>query len=238
MTSVTLSTTSVTGDLKQKLEKIAAAGFTGIELNETDLIGYFGSAKNIGDIAASLGLSIEILKPFHDFEGLSGTEHKEKFQQLDHKLSLMGDLQAKILLIGSSTHKNASGDKEKIIEDMSKLAERVESAGFKAAYMALPWAKHIKKETQALEIINAVNNPTLGLALNSYFSLADGSQSARLRDISGDRIFHVQLSDAPRLDFDISRLKSHFGLLPSQGGLNLESFIRVLVRKQHKREQY
>ena len=40
----------------------------------------------------------------------------------------------------------------------------------------------------------------------------------------------MQLSDAPALDFDISHLKSHFGLLPGQGGLNLASFVRVLAR--------
>ena len=96
--------------------------------------------------------------------------------------------------------------------------------------MALPWARHITTELQALEIVRAVDSVAFGLALNSFFSLAGGEQAARLRDIPGDRIFHVQLSDAPALDFDITRLKSHFSLLPGQGGLNLSSFVRIVAR--------
>ena len=230
MTRVTLSTTSVLGDLRHRIEKISQAGFQGVELNEPDLTGNFGTAKEIGHFAYELGISIDVLKPFHDFEGLSGIEHEKACQRLEQKLALMHDLQAKTLLIGSSTCKDASNDSEKIIADMSKLAEHVHREGFRAAYIALPWAQHITKETEAYDIIKAVDHPSLGLALNSYFSLADGSQAAKLRDISGQHIFHVQLSDAPSLNFDISQLKSHFGLLPGQGGLNLESFIKILVR--------
>ena len=230
MTRLSVATTHVSGDLVQKLEQIAAAGFTGIELYEPDLTGFSRSAQEVGELARSLGLDIEVLQPFHDFEGLRGDARKAAFARLDHKLDLMKALGARTLLIGTSTHPDAVSDTAQIVEDFREVAGRVQRAGCRAALIALPWAQHITTELLALEIVQAVDSVTFGLALNSFFSLAGGEQAARLRDIPGDRIFHIQLSDAPAPGFDMTRLKRHFSLLPGQGGLNLSSFVRIVAR--------
>lgn len=230
MTRLSIATTSVPGDLPAKLETIAAAGFNGIELYEPDLTGFAGSAREVGAQASALGLAVEVLQPFHDFEGLSGAAREAALARLDRKLELMSALGAKTLLVGTSTDPDASSDPDAVTCDFGDLADRAGQAGCRAALIALPWARHITTELAALEIVEAVDSPHLGLALNSFFSLADGSQSARLRDIPGNRIFHVQLSDAPAFDFDVTRLKSQFGLLPGQGGLNLASFVRIIAR--------
>ena len=230
--SLCVATTSVPGDLSAKLEAIAEAGFDAVELHEPDLMGYAGTAKEVAQKARTLGLSIEVLQPFHDFEGQRGEARQHAFARLEQKLGLMNDLGARTLLIGAST--SSEEDRDQIIADFTELAEIASAKGVRAALIALPWARQITKETQALEIVAAVDHPNFGLALNSFFSLADGSQAARLRDVPGDKLFHVQLSDAPGVDFDISGLKSHFGLLPGQGDLNLESFVRVLARAGYK----
>jgi len=230
MTRLSVATTHVPGDLVQKLEQIAAAGFTGIELYQPDLTGFSRSAQEVGELARSLGLDIEVLQPFHDFEGLRGDARKAAFARLDHKLDLMKALGARTLLIGTSTHPDAVSDTAQIVEDFRELAGRVQRAGCRAALIALPWAQHITTELQALEIVQAVDSVAFGLALNSFFSLTGGEQAARLRDIPGDRIFHIQLSDAPAPGFDMTRLKRHVSLLPGQGGLNLFSFVRIVAR--------
>ena len=234
MTRLSIATTNVPGDLPQKLERIAAAGFTGIELYEPDLTGFSRSAKEVGKLAQSLGLDVEVLQPFHDFEGLSEDARKAVFARLDHKLDMMTALRARTLLIGTSTHPDAASDIAQLVEDFRELADRVGRAGCRAALIALPWARHITTELQALEIVQAVDSDVFGLGLNSFYSLAAGEQAARLRDIPGDRIFHVQLSDAPVLDFDNTRQKGHFSLLPGQGGLNLSSFVRIVARSGYR----
>jgi 4-hydroxyphenylpyruvate dioxygenase len=216
--------------LPTKLEMIAAAGFSGVELYEPDLTGFSGAVDQIAKKAVELGLGIDVFQPFHDFEGLVGPERDAAFARLDQKLNLVDGLSAKTLLVGTSTRKDATADFDTIVADFSKLADRVAEKGCRAALIALPWAAHVRNELEALRIVEAVDKPQFGLALNSFFSLADGSQAARLRDIPGERIFHVQLSDAPKFDYDITRLKSHFGLLPGQGELNLPSFVRILSR--------
>lgn len=230
MTQLTIATTSVPGDLLQKLETIAAAGFSGVELHEPDLTGFSGSAKDVARHAAKLGLTLDVFQPFDDFEGLSGPERVAAFARLDQKLGLMQDLGAKTLLVATSTRKEAFTDHDALVDDFKEMAKRAGKVGCRAALIALPWAAHVIRELDAFELVEAVDSPHFGLALNSFFSLADGSKSARLRDIPGDRVFHVHMSDAPAVDFDISHIKSHFGLLPGQGGLNLASFVRVLAR--------
>ena len=138
MTRLSVATTNVPGDLPQKLEQIAAAGFTGIELYEPDLTGFAGSAEEVGKLARSLGLEIEVLQPFHDFEGLSGEAREAAFARLDHKLDVMTALGAQTLLIGASTHPDAVSDVAQTVEDFRELAGRVERAGCRAALIALP----------------------------------------------------------------------------------------------------
>lgn len=224
-----MATTSVPGDLATKLETIASAGFTGVELYEPDLTGFAGTPEAVRDLAKSFGLSIDLFQPFHDFEGLAGRSRDRAFDRLERKLDVMAALDATTLLVGSSTHPDASGETETILADLCQLAERVGKRGIKAALIALPWARHIQTETRAVEFVARVDSPHLGIAVNSFFSLADGSKPARLRDIPGARLFHVQLSDAPAFDFDIRKLKRLFGMLPGQGSLNLGSFVRVLA---------
>lgn len=230
MTRLTVATTSVPGGLLQKLDAIAAAGFSGLELYEPDLTGYPGTAEEVRAHAESLGLAIEVFQPFHDFEGLEGAERDAAFARLDQKLSVMQTLGATTLLVGTTTRKDAATNPEILTADLAELVNRVGKAGCRAALIALPWAHHTRTEMEALALVETIDSPYLGLALNSFFSLSDGSQAARLRTIPGERIFHVQLADAPALDFDISHLKSHFCLLPGQGGLNLSSFVQVLAR--------
>ena len=133
MTRLSIATTNVPGDLSQKLEQIAAAGFTGIELYEPDLTGHSRSADEVGGLVRSLGLDIEVLQPFHDFEGLSGDARKAAFARLDHKLDVMKALGARTLLAGTSTRLDATSDSAQIVEDFRELADRAERAGCRAA---------------------------------------------------------------------------------------------------------
>ena len=227
--TLSIATTSVPGDLRHKLESIAAAGFHGVELHEPDFTGFDGTAEDVAKLVADLGLEITLLQPFHDIEGLEGDERTQAFDRLEAKFTLMQALGTGLLLIGANSLEQAAGERDALVADLAEIAARAGAHGLRVAYLARPWARHIRSDTEALGLVEAVDSPHLGLALNSFFSLADGSKPARLRDVPGSRVFHVQLSDAPRLDFDIRRMKRHFGLLPGQGGLNLAGLVRVLA---------
>jgi 4-hydroxyphenylpyruvate dioxygenase len=225
--SLSISTTSIPGDLGEKLTAIAEAGFTGIELHEPDFTGYHGSAAELAAQVSGMGLRINLLKSFNDLEGWQGKERTRAFDRLERKFDLMQALGTDLMLVGASSLET---DDATTSADLTEAAERAGKRGLRLAYLALPWAGHVQTDDHALALVEKIDSPHLGLALNSYFSLADGTKPAQLRHIPGARIFHVQLSDAPRAQGDIRGLKRHFGLLPGQGALNLAGFIKVLAR--------
>ncbi len=227
---LSISTNSIPGSLREKLEAIAEAGFSGVELHDPDLTGFTGSPTEVRSITEDLGLGLNMLQPFHDLEGHAGSSRRRVFDRLEHKFDLMQELGTDLLLVTSSTS-GATGDgMGSAVDDLSEACERAEARSLRLAYLGLPWAGTVPTDLEALQVIEAVNRPGLGLAVNAVFSLADGSKPARLRDIPGDRLFHVQLSDAPRLESDTRRLRGQLALLPGLGVLNLAGLVRVLVR--------
>ena len=65
-----IATVSISGELSDKLQAIAAAGFDGVEIFENDLLTFGGSPAEAGQLARDLGLAITLFQPFRDFEGL------------------------------------------------------------------------------------------------------------------------------------------------------------------------
>ncbi|MGH6861213.1 MAG: sugar phosphate isomerase/epimerase family protein, partial [Phyllobacterium sp.] len=65
-----IATVSISGDLKQKLEAIAAAGFDGVEIFENDFLAFDESPAQVGDMIRDHGLEISLFQPFRDFEGM------------------------------------------------------------------------------------------------------------------------------------------------------------------------
>ncbi len=228
--TLSIGTTFVPGDLRTKLAAIAAAGFGGVELFDPDFTCFDGSATELARVADDLGLRIDLLQPFCDLEGLADSPRIRAFDRLERKFDLMQTLGVDLLLLCSSTHAAASDDPARAAADLADLAERAVSRDLRVAYMALPWARHIRTEMAALELVRRIDSPGLGIGLNSSFSLAGGAKPARLRDLPGERIFHVQLLDAPALDMDLRHLTKHFGALPGQGDLNLAGFVRIVAK--------
>ncbi|WP_298849107.1 sugar phosphate isomerase/epimerase and 4-hydroxyphenylpyruvate domain-containing protein [uncultured Ruegeria sp.] len=231
---LSVSTTSIPGNLADKLRAIAEAGFDGVELHEPDLTAFDGPPSRIREIASDVGLKICLLQPFHNLECQTGGARQRAFDRLRRKLDLMTALGTDLLLVGSAFDVEESATQDQVIADLSEATDIAKDMGLRLAYMGLPWSDLNHSDAQALRVVETIDSPHFGLALNSFFSLADGTKPACLRDIPGERLFHVQLSDAPRFEMDIRKLKRHFGLLPGLGSLNLAGFVRVLARAGYK----
>lgn len=227
---LSIATSAVPGDLPQKLEAIAAAGFAGVDLADPDFTGFNGTASDLAEVVAGHGLILTALSPFDGLDGLQGPDRARAFDRLERVFDRMEMLGTGLLVLRASSHPEADPKRDRVQEDLSELATRAKARKLRVAYQALPWARTLTRETDATEVIAEIGNPALGLGLNSLYSLADGSRPARLGGIEGDQIFHVQLSDAPRLDMGLRYLAHHYQMLPGQGDLNLAGFVRVLAR--------
>ncbi len=67
-----IATVSISGDLREKLAAIAAAGFDGVEIFETDFLTFDGTPRDVGQMVRDHGLAITVYQPFRDFEGHAG----------------------------------------------------------------------------------------------------------------------------------------------------------------------
>jgi len=77
--------------------------------------------------------------------------------------------------------------------------------------------------------VRRADHPAVGLVLDSFHILARGTDLGAIRAIPGDRIFLVQLADAPLLQMDYLSWSRHFRNFPGQGELPVLDFMEALT---------
>ena len=72
--------------------------------------------------------------------------------------------------------------------------------------------------------------------LDTFHTYARKTDLAPLRSIPGDRIFLVQLADAPWLDMDVLSWSRHFRCFPGQGDMPVVEFMQAVMATGYDRE--
>lgn len=187
---LTIPTGVVPGDMASKLNAIAAVGFDAIDLSLSDVAQFDGDLAALADLVAKAGLSIA---------SIGAVPSGASMALIKAKIEMAQTLGAGILILDVKEEVPTNLPSP----DRVKLALRPTRA----------------TEAAVLEYITAQGDPRVGLALNAFEMLGDGSRPARLRDLDGASVFHVALWDGPNAP-----------MLPGQGTLNLGGLARVLAR--------
>ena len=224
-----IATVSISGDLREKLAAIAAAGFDGVEIFENDFLAFDGSPADVGAMVRDHGLEISLFQPFRDFEGMPGPQRGRAFDRAERKFDLMGELGADLILVCSNVSPLALGGIDRAAGDFRELGERAARRGIRIGYEALAWGRHVSDHRDAWEIVRRADHPNVGLILDSFHTLARKIDPASIRSIPGDRIFFVQLADAPMIDMDLLYWSRHFRNMPGQGDLDIREFMRAIA---------
>lgn len=224
-----IATVSIAGDLRDKLTAIAKAGFDGVEIFEQDFVTYDGAPRDVGALVADHGLKIDLFQPFRDFEGLAGAARLRAFDRAERKFDLMEELGTDLLLVSSTTSPEALGGIDRIAADFGELGERAAKRGLRIGYEAVAWGRHVTDFRDAWEVVRRAGNTNVGLILDSFHTLAAGVDPEPIRAIPGDRIFHVQFSDAPMIGMDVQYLSRHFRCMPGEGDLPVLDFARAVM---------
>ncbi|GLW09438.1 4-hydroxyphenylpyruvate dioxygenase [Microtetraspora sp. NBRC 13810] len=217
-----IATVSVSGTLTEKLAAIAAAGFDGVEIFENDLLACPLPPQDVRRRAADLGLSIDLYQPMRDFEAMPAPD----LRRAEHKFRLMERLGADTLLVCSNVSPAAIDDDELAAAQLRLLAERAAGHGIRIAYEALAWGRHVHDYLHAWRIVRLADHPNLGTCLDSFHILSRGDDPIGIEAIPGDKIFFLQLADAPRLAMDVLRWSRHYRCFPGQGGFDLAGLVR------------
>jgi 4-hydroxyphenylpyruvate dioxygenase len=223
--NTSIATVSLSGSLEQKLHAASHAGFDAVEIFEPDLVASPLSAAAVRGLADELGLAIPMYQPFRDFEGVGPHQLERNLRRARLKFELMGELGADTLLVCSSVARDASGDPERAAAQLRRLAEEAAEHGVRIAYEALGWGIHVNDYREAWRIVEMADHPNLGTCLDSFHILSRGSDPVAIREIPGDKIFFLQLADAPVIALHVLQWSRHYRCFPGQGGFDLPGFM-------------
>jgi len=234
MTSVaglpkSIATVSLSGTLPEKLEAAAAIGFDGVEIFENDLLTYDGSPEDVRAIADGLGLTITVFQPFRDFEAMAEPQRQRNLDRAERKFDVMQALGTDLLLVCSNVNPATIDDPQCAAADLAEMAERAQRRGLRVGYEALAWGRHVKRWRQAWNIVETANHPALGLIVDSFHTLALGDDPSGIAALPADKLFFVQLADAPELSMDVLSWSRHFRNFPGQGQLPVAAFVRAVL---------
>ena len=223
-----IATVSISGDFREKLAAIAAAGFDGIEIFEQDFIAFDATPREVGAMVRDHGLEITLFQPFRDFEGLPNPLRAQAFARAERKFDLMAELGTDLVLVCSNVHPAAMGGIDRAADDFRALGDIAASRGLRVGYEALAWGRHVHDHRDAWEIVRRADHPNVGLIVDSFHTLSRKIDPETIRRIPGDRIFFVQLADAPAIEMDLLYLSRHFRNMPGEGDLNVTGFMRAV----------
>ncbi|MBE4738656.1 sugar phosphate isomerase/epimerase and 4-hydroxyphenylpyruvate domain-containing protein [Streptomyces caniscabiei] len=220
-----IATVSLSGSLTEKLAAVSRAGFDGVEIFENDLLASPLAPEEVRARCADLGLSIDLYQPMRDIEAVPTEVFAENLRRARHKFELMGRLGCDTVLVCSSVHPLAEDDDALAAYHMRQLALLAEEFGIRVAYEALAWGRHVNTYDHAWRIVEAADHPALGTCLDSFHILARGSDPKGIEDIPGEKIFFLQLADAPLMAMDVLQWSRHYRCFPGQGGLDVTGLV-------------
>ena len=229
MAKRSIATVSLSGSLDEKLRAIAGAGFDAVEIFENDLLTFNGSPRDVGKLCRDLGLSICAFQPFRDFEGMPEPQRARNFARAQHKFELMQELGTDLLLICSNVSPASLGGIDRAAADFRALGELAASHGLRVGFEALAWGRHVNDYRDAWEIVRRADHKSIGIILDSFHALAPAFPVTAIQSIPADRIFLVQLADAPKLGLDVLSWSRHFRCFPGQGDLPVGAFMDAVA---------
>jgi 4-hydroxyphenylpyruvate dioxygenase len=226
---VGIATVCLSGTLDDKLAAVAAAGFDGVEIFENDLVVSPWSPKQLRERCADLGLTIDLYQPFRDFEAVPPDVLAANLRRAERKFDVMAELGADTMLVCSSVSPDAVDDDDLAAGQLHLLADRAAARGIRIAYEALAWGRFVSTYDHSWRIVRRADHPALGLCLDSFHVLSRDSDPSGIRVIPGDKLFFLQLADAPRLRMDVLQWSRHHRLFPGQGAFDLPGFVRLVL---------
>jgi 4-hydroxyphenylpyruvate dioxygenase len=224
-----IATVCLSGGIVEKLEAISAAGFDAFELFENDLVCFEGAPRDLAAIIGGLGLNLALYQPFRDFEAVPAALLARNLDRAERKFDVMGELGAPMMLVCSSVSPDAVNDDALAADQLAQLAERAGRRGLKIGYEALAWGRHVRHLDHAWRIVERAAHPHLGILLDSFHALAVGDDPAFIRTIPGEKIFFLQIADAPLMQLDALSWSRHYRCFPGQGQMDVAGFTRAAL---------
>ncbi|MFD7312001.1 TIM barrel protein [Promicromonospora sp. NPDC059942] len=225
-----IATVCLSGSLEDKLHACADAGFDGVEIFEPDLVVTDRSPEEIRALADRLGLSLDLYQPFRDFEGVRPDQLEDNLRRARARFETVRRLGIDTVLVCSNVATATVASDRVAAEQLRRLGDLAASYGVRVAYEALAWGRYVDDYRHSWEIVRLADHEAVGVCLDSFHILSRGHDPAGIEEIPGEKIFFVQLADAPALTMDVLSWSRHHRLFPGEGAWDLGRFVTHVVR--------
>lgn len=225
-----IATVCLSGTLEDKLRACAAAGFDGVEIFEQDLVVSPSTPEQIRDLAQELGLTLDLYQPFRDFEGVEEDVLADNLRRAEAKFRLMNRLGIDTMLVCSNVATATIDDDAVAAAQLRRMGETAARYGVRLAYEALAWGRYVSDFEHAWRIVELADHPNVGTCLDSFHILSRRWNPEAIEKIPAEKIFFVQLADAPELSMDVLSWSRHYRVFPGEGAFDLVTFMGHLVR--------
>ncbi|MFC7401714.1 bifunctional sugar phosphate isomerase/epimerase/4-hydroxyphenylpyruvate dioxygenase family protein [Citricoccus sp. GCM10030269] len=228
MSRTSIATVCLAGTLEEKMRAAAEAGFDGIEVFEPDLVASPLSPEQVRELAEELGLSLDLYQPFRDLEGVEDEVFEDNLRRLEAKFQLMRRLGVDLILLCSNVGTATRWEDEVAVEQLRRAADLAADYSIRIAYEALAWGRFVNTYEHSWSLVEQADHANLGICLDSFHILSRRGDVTGFRNIPGEKIFFVQMADAPIKLMDVLSWSRHHRNFPGEGGFDLVSFMREL----------
>lgn len=224
-----IASVCLSGGLVEKLHACAEAGFDGIEIMDADLIAAYESPEEIRALCHRLGLTIDLFQPFRDFEGVDEQAFADNMRRARAKFEVMQRLGADMMLLCSNVATATVADFDVAARQIGALADLAAEYGIDIAYEALAWGRYVSDYRDAWDIVQRADRANLGVCLDSFHILSRGHDPSAIEEIDPDKLFFLQLADAPKMEMDVLSWSRHHRLFPGEGDFDLIGFLSHVI---------
>ena len=221
-------------DLRARAEAVAAAGFAGIGFTIDDLEAAratysLSDVRRICDDLGLVHLEVELLESWWT-TGARRQESDRSRQLLLHAAEVLGARQIKIgpdveVVDGVVA---PLADIAHWAAELHQLAAEAAEVGTRVALEPLPFS-NITDFRLAADLVAAADHPAAGLVVDIWHLERGPSTLADLAEVPGDKVFVVELNDAPGpQSTDLFHDTIHHRVLCGSGTFDVGGFVRTL----------
>ena len=126
---------------------------------------------------------------------------------------------------------DAVDDVDRLAGPAAQLADLAAVRGMRIAYEALAWGRHVCTWDRSWDAVRRADPPPSAPA----WTASTCSPAARTRRASppspAEKLFFLQLADAPHMDMDVLQWSRHYRLFPGQGAFDVAAVLAACGRR-------
>jgi sugar phosphate isomerase/epimerase len=223
-------------DLRTRAEAVAAAGFTGIGFTIDDLQAARATygLRQVRQICDDLGLvhlEVELLEHWW----VTDSRRQGSDRSRRSLLAAAETLRARQVKIAPDVEmvdgaRPPLTDVARWADELHRLAGQAAEAGTRVAIEPLPFS-NVADFRLAADLLRAADHPGAGLVVDIWHLERGPSDLADLADVPGDKVFVVELNDAPaHQSGDLFHDTIHDRVLCGSGTFDVTGFVATLQR--------